>query len=83
MPDSEKFSFNDLIKHQWFGSKVFQVFSNEKACASESESSNNTDLNEQETENPTIIEIQISKNIFNKQEVKLFLVRSLDFLISI
>ena len=30
MSDSEKFSFNDLIQHQWFGSNFFQVFVSKK-----------------------------------------------------
>ena len=85
LSESEKFSFHDLIQHQWFGSNFFQVFINQKADNSDPDESGidkgSKDLVSPDAEKPYIVEIQINKNKFDGQEVKLILVRSIDFLI--
>ena len=81
--DADKFCFNDLIQHQWFGSKLFQVFINLKHEEESEDAFQSADEVKEKrlSVQSSIVEIQISKSTFNGKMVKLILVRSIDYLI--
>ena len=75
----QMYSFEDLIIQSWEGQNFFEVFVNKLQYFEQQK--DGPDLNDQKSQKSQIVEIQINKSTLNGQPVKLFLVRSIDFLV--